>query len=238
MVAPFLLLFLFGSLSLLDLVSAQGPNYTFPKSGFASTTYYSLGLDTIAACGCKPLSTHYPTAALSRSAYGSPASYGPACGLCFNITLLNTFLSNPPFYPEVKPWVVLKITDSCPTGSDWCGATSTKGNSAGHYINFDLAQPSIPASFYPSNATLYGYTDFGIWNASYSVVNCEYWAGFNQSDALGEVLNSGGCCPADPLVNGSCPIYVSPSSAPPLARVSSLFAFVALSFGSFLRFAS
>lgn len=37
-----------------------------------------------------------------------------------------------------------------------CGVSLTKKNSAGHYLNFDLAQPSIPASFYPSNATLYG----------------------------------------------------------------------------------
>ena len=78
-----------------------------------------------------------------------------SCGLCFNVTLLNTFLSTPPFYPSTNPSVVLKITDSCP-GADWCGATLDKSNRAGHYINFDLAQPSIPASFYPSDKAVYG----------------------------------------------------------------------------------
>lgn len=39
---------LLGSLCLFLSVRAQEPNYTFPNSGFASTTYYTLGLDTIA----------------------------------------------------------------------------------------------------------------------------------------------------------------------------------------------
>jgi len=34
---------------------------------------------------------------MSQMAYGSSTSYGPACGKCFKLTLLNTFLSNPPF---------------------------------------------------------------------------------------------------------------------------------------------
>ena len=100
----------------------------YPASGFASLTHYSLPLDAIASCGCVPASTHYPTAALSQLAYGSSRAFGPACGRCFNLTLLNTFLSSPPFYPNVTKSVVVKVTDLCPFISEWCTATKEKAN--------------------------------------------------------------------------------------------------------------
>lgn len=101
---------------------------TYPDVGFASMTHYSLPLDYIASCGCTPTSTHYPTAALSEQAFGSSSAYGPACGRCFMLTLLNTFLSDPPFYPNTTNSVVVKITDSCPSISVWCSATASKPN--------------------------------------------------------------------------------------------------------------
>jgi len=83
------------------LVYAATQWIQYPNSGIATMTHYTLPEDYIASCGCTAQSTHYPTAALNQMAFGSSTSYGPACGRCFKLTLLNTFLSNPPFYPTV-----------------------------------------------------------------------------------------------------------------------------------------
>lgn len=91
-------------------------------------THYTIPLDFIASCGCTAASTHYPTAALSQMAFGSSTAFGRSCGRCFNLTLLNTFTSNPPFYPNVSKSVVIKVTDLCPLGGRWCDATQTKMN--------------------------------------------------------------------------------------------------------------
>lgn len=96
--------------------------------GFASMTHYTLLLDFVAACGCVPASTHFPTAAMSQMAFGSSTAFGPSCGRCFNLTLLNTFLSDPPFYPNDTKSVVVKVTDLCPLGGSWCIATQGKPN--------------------------------------------------------------------------------------------------------------
>lgn len=100
----------------------------YPASGIATMTHYTLPLDFIASCGCAPASTHYPTAALNQMAYGSSAAFGLGCGRCFNLTLLNTFLSEPPFFPNVTKSVVVKVTDLCPLGGQWCSATPEKAN--------------------------------------------------------------------------------------------------------------
>lgn len=101
----------------------------YPPDGTATLTHYTLPEDYIAACGCTAESTHYPTAAMSQYAYGSSTAYGPGCGRCFNITLLNTFTSDPPFFPDVTKSVVIKVTDLCPAGGNgWCSATPSKPN--------------------------------------------------------------------------------------------------------------
>ncbi|KAF8894017.1 RlpA-like double-psi beta-barrel-protein domain-containing protein-containing protein [Infundibulicybe gibba] len=195
----------------------------YPATGFATMSHYEIPRDFVAACGCAPASTHYPTAALSQMAYGSSRAYGPACGKCFNLTLMNTFLSNPPFYPPTPKSLVIKITDLCPLSKNgWCSATESKPNSAGNYLNFDLAFPSeaIPSDFFPSNVTLYGYTDFGVWNISYETVECQpQWAGSKEAAALGSISNQGPesvCCPADPTgsANDTCPSYSDQNGLP------------------------
>ncbi|TDL25923.1 hypothetical protein BD410DRAFT_783914 [Rickenella mellea] len=207
----------------------------YPPNGFATMTHYSLPQDYVASCGCTPSSTHFPTAALSQMAFGSSTAYGPACGRCFNLTLLNTFLSDPPFYPSVVKSVVIKVTDLCPISSDWCTATESKPNQAGNYLNFDLAfpSPSIPSDFFPSNATLYGYTDFGVWNISYASVSCNTsWAGASDAAAVGSVtsLSTSGCCPADPTgsANDTCPSYSDNNGIPPNTGTSDAKSRVAL----------
>ncbi|KIJ49451.1 hypothetical protein M422DRAFT_161199 [Sphaerobolus stellatus SS14] len=194
--------------------------FQYPPTGFATMTHYTLPTNFIASCGCTAASTHYPTAALSQLAYGSTTSYGPGCGRCFKLSLLNTFLSDPPFFPSTTNSITVKITDLCP-GSTWCGATPGKPNQAGHYLNFDLAFPSpaIPSNFFPSDQKLYGYTDFGVWNISYAAVPCEDgWPGFKNSAALGSdpTLGNGACCPVDPLTNPNttCPSFSLHNSLP------------------------
>jgi hypothetical protein len=101
----------------------------YPESGIATMTHYTLPEDDIAACGCTGKSTHYPTAALNQMAFGSSTAYGPACGRCFKLTLLNTFLSKPPFYPTVTKSLVVKITDLCPLSkTGWCNGTVSGPN--------------------------------------------------------------------------------------------------------------
>jgi len=72
---------------------------------------------------------------------------------------------------------------------------------AGNYLNFDLAFPSIaiPGDFFPSNSSYYGYSDFGVWNATYEATPCSNWSGWNDPAALGSVTTLGDsvCCPAD-----------------------------------------
>lgn len=110
------------------------------------------------------------------------------------------------------------------------GGTYLRG---GQYINFDLAWPSssIPDDFFPSNVSLYGYSvrlslvephltslfirlanyqDFGVWNASYTIVNClDEWEGGDDAAALGSVNDgSSVCCPANPTVRPSHLLYM------------------------------
>ncbi|KAI0302618.1 RlpA-like double-psi beta-barrel-protein domain-containing protein-containing protein [Russula brevipes] len=198
----------------------------YPESGTATMTHYTLPEDYIASCGCTGRSTHYPTAALNQRAFGSNTSYGPACGRCFKLTLLNSFLSNPPYYPTETKSVVVKITDLCPYSTNgWCNGTVNGPNAGGGYLNFDLAFPSssIPSDFFPSNVTLYGLThlqDFGVWNISYQSVSCtSYWSGSKDAAALGSVpsLADGACCPADPTgsSNNTCPSFSDKNGTPP-----------------------
>ncbi|PBK91506.1 hypothetical protein ARMGADRAFT_1166331 [Armillaria gallica] len=208
------------------LETAAWINYN--ADGTATMTHYGLPENYVASCGCTPSSTHYPTAALSQMAYGSSAAYGPGCGKCFNLTLLNTWTSTPPFYPSVTKHIVVKVTDLCPlSGDGWCSATESKPNPSGKYLNFDLAYPSdaIPDNFFPSNASLYGYTDFGVWNISYEIVSCENWAGWDNEAALGSVAylgNESVCCPDNPTgsANDTCPSYSDNNGLP---RVVFLF---------------
>ncbi|KAJ7072171.1 RlpA-like double-psi beta-barrel-protein domain-containing protein-containing protein [Mycena amicta] len=186
-------------------------------------THYTIPDQYIAACGCTGDSTRYPTAAMSQMAYGSSNAYGKACGVCANLTLLNTYTSDPPFFPNVVKSIVVKVTDLCPLSTyGWCDGTTTKKNPGGQYINFDLAWPSssIPDDFFPSNASYYGYTDFGVWNISYEVVSCSHWAGWKNAAALGSVTNLGNesvCCPANPTgnANDTCPSYSDDNGLPP-----------------------
>ncbi|KAI0812556.1 RlpA-like double-psi beta-barrel-protein domain-containing protein-containing protein [Irpex lacteus] len=187
------------------LVASAAAWLQYDASGVATMTHYTLPKDYIAACGCTGKSTHYPTAAMSQQAFGSSTSYGPGCGRCFNLTLLNTYTPDPPFFPDVTKSVVVKVTDLCPSGGNgWCSGSTGHPNQGGAFINFDLAWPSssIPDDFFPSNASLYGYTDFGVWNVSYETVSClDDWAGRNDQAALGSVNDgSSACCPAEPTV--------------------------------------
>ncbi|KAG1900762.1 RlpA-like double-psi beta-barrel-protein domain-containing protein-containing protein [Suillus fuscotomentosus] len=214
--------FIFTFLSFLPHISWASEWIGYSSDGYATMTHYSLPENFIAACGCTSTSTDYPTAAMNQMAYGSSTSYGPACGQCFNLTLLNSFLSNPPFYPNVTKSVVIKVTDLCPLShSGWCNATTHGPNAGSHYLNFDLAWPSssIPNDFFPSNEPLYGYTDFGVWNISYQSVSCTNWKGWNNAAALGSVVNLGysACCPNNPAVshtNDTCPSYSDDSGIP------------------------
>lgn len=113
-------------LGFLEHTNAQWIDY--PPTGFATMTHYDLPLDFVASCGCMPNSTEYPTVAMSQMAFGSSTAFGPGCGKCFNLTLVNTFLSVPPFFPNETKSVVVKVTDLCPISSDWCTATQGKPN--------------------------------------------------------------------------------------------------------------
>ncbi|GBE80668.1 predicted protein [Sparassis crispa] len=216
-----LLAFLLG----LAAVATRAQWIDYPADGTATLTTYSLPENYIAACGCTADSTHYPTAAMSQMAYGSSMAYGPGCGRCFNLTLLNTFESDPPFFPDVHNSVVVKVTDLCPVGGNgWCSATSSKPNKGGAYINFDLAFPSnsISNDFFPSNVSEYGYASFGVWNVSYELVDClGSWAGSNNQAALGSVQDgSSVCCPANPSGNDTCPSYSLQNGVPPDTQTS------------------
>ncbi|KAI0069397.1 hypothetical protein K474DRAFT_1556040, partial [Panus rudis PR-1116 ss-1] len=194
----------------------------YASSGMATMTHYTIPQDYIAACGCTGASTHYPTAAMSQMAYGSSRAYGPGCGRCFRLTLVDTFAPDPPFFPSVKKSVVVKVTDLCPAGGNgWCSATEDKPNQGGQFINFDLAWPSpaIPDDFFPSNVSFYGeLPDFGVWNVSYETVSClSEWAGAKDNAALGSVADgSSVCCPANPTgnVNDTCPSYSDQNGVP------------------------
>ena len=117
------------SLFALSLIPSVNGWIQYATSGTASLTHYTLPQGYIAACGCTGASTKYPTAAMSQMAYGSSAAYGPGCGRCFNLTLLDTYAPDPPFFPQVTKSVVIKVTDLCPAGGNgWCSATADKPN--------------------------------------------------------------------------------------------------------------
>ena len=61
----------FDGFVLANLVAASDSSWIiYPPNGFATMTHYGLPLGDIAACGCAPDSTYYPTAALNQMAYG------------------------------------------------------------------------------------------------------------------------------------------------------------------------
>ena len=140
---PQILGFLLLCLSMTVVQVAAWINY--PPTGSATLTHYDLPRDYVASCGCTPASTHYPTAALSQMAYGSSTAFGtgdfllnfvqllienagPACGKCFNLTLLNPIYANPPFNPPSRS-IVVKVTDLCPLSKGgWCSGTETQTN--------------------------------------------------------------------------------------------------------------
>ncbi|KAH8828577.1 RlpA-like double-psi beta-barrel-protein domain-containing protein-containing protein [Flagelloscypha sp. PMI_526] len=215
---PILLLLTFLSTQF-ELCSAW---LSIPNSGMATMTHYDLPLDYITACGCTTKSTHYPTAALSQMAFGSSNAYGPGCGRCFRLGLVDTWVSDPPYIltdsQRKEKQLVVKVTDLCPmNGNGWCSANASSTNPGGAYLNFDLAFPSpngaIPSDWFPSNESFYGFTDFGVWNVTFEQVSCvDQWAGGKDGAALGSVEGQGPesvCCPKDPLTNSSsvCPSY-------------------------------
>ncbi|KAI0745806.1 RlpA-like double-psi beta-barrel-protein domain-containing protein-containing protein [Earliella scabrosa] len=207
----------------------------YPPEGTATLTHYTLPDGYVASCGCTGASTRYPTAAMSQFAYGSSNAYGPGCGRCFKITLLNSVTGTPLFYPEETKSIVIKVTDLCPGsgGAGWCSAKPGQPNQAGAYINFDLAYPSpaIPEDFFPSDEAFYAKTpmgqpwlnlfakDFGVWNVTYQSVDClENWAGARNAAALGSVDDgSSVCCPANPTgsPNDTCPSFSEANGIPP-----------------------
>jgi hypothetical protein len=152
-----LLLHLAASLALLRLAHA------LPSSGWATVTHYDLPALYLASCGCAPHSTDFPTAALSRAAYGSLLSFGPACGACYRLTLLSTPLSPPPpagdgyvldAAQQRRASVVVKVTDVCPgdgSGTDYCAAQAARPNAQGAEVHWDLAWPAkgIAKDFFP-----------------------------------------------------------------------------------------
>lgn len=77
-----------------DQVIAQWIEY--PDYGPASLTHYDLPTNFVAACGCTPASTHYPTAALSQLAYGSSADYGAHIFLLYRVIHADTCSKDPP----------------------------------------------------------------------------------------------------------------------------------------------
>ncbi|KZO98859.1 hypothetical protein CALVIDRAFT_534946 [Calocera viscosa TUFC12733] len=173
--------------------------WQMPASGLASMSHYDLPTGYVGSCGCVGDSSgNYPTAALNQLAYGSAYVYGPGCGRCFNLTLLDTWTSTPPFYPATHPSVVIKVTDLCPGYSAHCQATAFQPNEFGFYVHFDLAYPSLAIpddSFFPSNVTKYGYTDFGLWNITYQSIPCiPNWPGSSNPEAMGSVPNMGSRC--------------------------------------------
>ena len=132
-------------------------NVTDRAAQTASFTHYDFPLGATGACGCTPNSTWFPTAAVSQVYYGSASSYGPACGVCLNITLERAWGATPEFVvPESeRVGLVVKVTvsgcmlegdegrrgrelmdgvvgvqDVCPSlkGYGWCNATSAKPN--------------------------------------------------------------------------------------------------------------
>ena len=102
----------------------------YPPEGTATLTHYTLPDGYVASCGCTGASTRYPTAAMSQFAYGSSNAYGPGCGRCFKITLLNSVTGTPLFYPEETKSIVIKVTDLCPGsgGAGWCSAKPGQPN--------------------------------------------------------------------------------------------------------------
>lgn len=64
------------------------------------------------ACGCTSTSTYFPTVALNELYYGSSSSYGPGCGVCFNISLASAIGAIPAFVvpEENRTSLVVKVT--------------------------------------------------------------------------------------------------------------------------------
>lgn len=45
------------------------------------------------------------------------------------MTLLNSYTGTPPFFPDTRPSVVVKVTDLCPLSErGWCSGTENKTN--------------------------------------------------------------------------------------------------------------
>lgn len=200
-----------------NTVATSPPLYKAPPpTGNATLTHYDLPFNYVASCGCVGLSTRYPTAAMNSLSYGSSNSYGPQCGVCYKLTLLSTPLTPPPpkgtgkiFSPNDKsaPSVIVKITDACPLGGNWCTQTALKPlNPLGSQVHFDLAWPSraIKNDFFPTDDG----RDYGAWWSQYELVDCNQWAGYNDKEAWGSDWNqeNSACCPLRPSMTNEAAI--------------------------------
>ncbi|KAL9931217.1 hypothetical protein V8E36_009894 [Tilletia maclaganii] len=197
--------------------------WRLPPSGWATLTHYDLPTRYVAACGCVGSAPTMPSAALNVLAFGSETSFGPSCGLCAKLTLISTPLAALPSEADdpssslagdpnsgdvgiifneqeqqdgTAPSVVVKIVDSCPRGPPWCNATVDAPNQLGSFVHFDLAWPSvaIPHTFFP------GTHDYGVWNVSYSFVDCSQWRGYKNPNVVGSdwLQQDSACCPKNP----------------------------------------
>ncbi|OZJ05481.1 hypothetical protein BZG36_01628 [Bifiguratus adelaidae] len=177
-----------------------------PHNGTASITHYDLSTSGPPACGCVANMTKYPMAAMNQNAYGatSNAGPGPACGQCYNVTIFAAISTH--YNVTNPPSIVVKIGDECPNdrgNAQWCAQTDTTPNHYGTFMHFDFAQQTLPPNFWPNppNVT----SDLGEWWGNYTEVDCKYWAGYNDSTALGAATKDD-CCPANPMINGNyCP---------------------------------
>ncbi|GAA6027503.1 hypothetical protein JCM8097_007894 [Rhodosporidiobolus ruineniae] len=228
--SPVSLLAWTASLGALGATARNISTVPIPTSGRASLTRHDFPLGAYGSCGCAVNSTYFPTAALSQAAYASSSAFGPACGQCFNLTLVETVLAVPTWIlnEEQRRSVVVKVTDKCAAGSGdpkkgWCGATDKKTNKANLTLHFDLStpSPSIPLSFFPTNESFYGYSDFGSWIVDFETVSCENWTGWGNQSAFGidpNLTSESGCCPANPLLdNDVCSSFSLKSSAASLS---------------------
>jgi len=201
------------SATLLLASAVKAWEWDWAVSGEASMTHYELngggGSCNVSAMG----NAAGPTAAISGLSYGSWSGLGggPACGLCYALTVYGSYdgQADPALFPKCS--IVVRITDQCPypDNKEWCpGPEQPESekflNPRGMRYHFDINISSGQGEareWFPRDASG---NLLGTGKVYFQMVSCREWSGWKYGAKNITTLKdeTWGCIALDPGYDG------------------------------------
>jgi len=203
----------FSSATLLLASAVKAWEWDWAVSGEASMTHYELngggGSCNVSAMG----NAAGPTAAISGLSYGSWSGLGggPACGLCYALTVYGSYdgQADPALFPKCS--LVVRVTDQCPypDNKEWCPGPEQPPseeylNPRGMRYHFDINISSGQGEareWFPRDASG---NLLGTGKVYFEMVSCREWSGWKYGAKNITTLKdeTWGCIALDPGYDG------------------------------------